>query len=341
VASPYALLLLPRPLGSFILRELADDLLRAPGVGALAPGRVPYGVLGRLPDGPAAILARRLAARLRFPGPLRAVVVFHPFQWPLAHALLERHPGAELWYCRWDRYEAALDADPRTRRRLEALHAATAARADLVFTVSGALADLERTAGRSATLVPTSADGFPAPDPGAAVVAVSFGHHGRRVDWALLRAVTEGMPELVVLVVGEVHPDQMHGDADFEACRRAPGFVWLGWRSEEEAARLIACADIGLLPFKPGPFNDAGLPNRILKAARLGRRTVAPPLAGVRTWEEAVVVADGPQAWIAALRAARGVRARPDPAVRDWALAQTAERQDAPLWERLAALGIA
>ena len=47
-------------------------------------------------------------------------------------------------------------------------------------------------------------------------------------------------------------------------------------RTDEEAARLILCADVGIVPFKVEPFNDAGLPYRILKYARLGRRTVAP-----------------------------------------------------------------
>ena len=73
----------------------------------------------------------------------------------------------------------------------------------------------------------------------------------------------------------------MRGDADYEACRAAPNLVWLGARADEEAARLILCADVGIVPFKVEPFNDAGLPYRILKYARLGRRTVAPPLAGV------------------------------------------------------------
>ena len=38
-----ALLLLPRPLERFILRDQAQDLLRAAGVVAVDPPRVPYG----------------------------------------------------------------------------------------------------------------------------------------------------------------------------------------------------------------------------------------------------------------------------------------------------------
>ena len=213
-------------------------------------------------------------------------------------------------------------------------------RSRLTFVASDALGDLERDAGRDATLVPLAAGTFPAPDPGAAVVAVSLGHLGRRVDWALLRAVAEGMPELVVLLVGEAHDDECGKDPDYVACRAAPNLLWLGRRSDEEAARLILCADVGIVPFRVEPFNDAGLPYRILKYARLGRRAVTPELAGVRTRARAVIRAPDADGWIAALRGQAGARTRPDPELREWALAQRARSVNRPLFERLEALGV-
>ena len=340
---PRALLLLPRPLEGFILGDQARDLLRAEGVAAADPPRVPYGALARLPAPLRARLARGTARRLlrTLRGDLRAVAIFHPVQWPLAQALLAARPQAELWYGRWDRYEVAYDASPRMRRRLTALHEAAAQRSALTFVVSGKLAELEREAGREALLVGLAADSFPAPEPGAAVIAVSLGHLGWRTDWALLRAVAERMPELVLLLVGAWHDDECKADADFHWCRAAPNLVWLGRRSDEEAARLILCADVGILPFRVEPFNDAGLPYRILKYARLGRRTVSPELAGVHTWERAVTTAADADAFVAALRTQAGARVRPDGELRAWALEQTAERVNAPLWERLRALGVA
>jgi hypothetical protein len=343
VPEPRALLLLPRPLEGFILADQARDLLRAPGVVAADPPRVPYGAVARLPEPLRGRLAHGTAKRLlrALPGDLRAVAIFHPVQWPLARALLALRPQAELWYGRWDRYEVAYDASPRMRARLAALHELAASRSDLTFVVSGRLAELEREAGREAQLVGLAADSFPAPDPNAAVIAVSLGHLGWRTDWALLRAVAEKMPELVLLLVGEWHEDECKGDADFAWCRTAPNLVWLGRRSDEEAARLILCADVGILPFRIEPFNDAALPYRILKYARLGRRTVSPELAGVHTWDPAVTTVADADAFVAALRAHAGVRLRPDMELRAWALQQTAERVNAPLWERLRALGLA
>ena len=172
------------------------------------------------------------------------------------------------------------------------------------------------------------------------MVAVSLGHLGHRTDWALLRAVAEGMPELVLLLIGAWHEAESGRDPDYQACRAAPNLVWLGRRSDEEAARLIQCADVGIVPFERSEFNDTALPYRIIKYARLGRRTITPDLKGVRTWDRAVTIADGPEAWIAALRASAGARTRPDLELREWALAQTAYAQNRPLWERLEALGI-
>jgi hypothetical protein len=349
VPEPLCVLLLPRPLERFILRDQAEDLLRAVGVVAVDPPRLPYGVYGRVPEALASALGasagRRLVRALRARGAPRAVVIFHPLQYPVARAAVAAAgEGCELWYGRWDRYEEAGDAAPAMRARLAELHEQAASRAALIFVASEALAALEREAGREATLVPLAADSFPAPDPapeGGIVVALSLGHLGRRTDGALLRGVAERLGDrLVLLLVGEFHEDEARGDRDAAACRDHPSLVWLGPRSDAEAARLILAADVGVVPFRRDAFNDAALPYRILKYARLGRRTVAPPLSGVDTWARAVTTADGPQAFADALAAHAGARARPDRDLRAWALEQTARRQNDPLWERLRALGV-
>jgi len=91
-------LLLPGRLESSPLRDVAEDLLAAPGAAAVEPAAVGYGATGRLP----ALLRERIAAgqarRMGLPGRLRALVVFDPAQYPLARALLAEHPEAELWY---------------------------------------------------------------------------------------------------------------------------------------------------------------------------------------------------------------------------------------------------
>ena len=60
----------------------------------------------------------------------------------------------------------------------------------------------------------------------------------------------------------------------------------------------------------------------------------------MRTWAEAVTVAADAEAFAQALLDHAGARARPDEALREWALAQTARAQNEPLWQRLAQIGV-
>jgi hypothetical protein len=95
---PLGVLLLPVELERFELRERAEDLLTAPGVVAVDPPRLTYGGVARFSEGVADGLATVQARRMRLPGFPRALVVFHPYQYPLARSLRDMHPDAELWY---------------------------------------------------------------------------------------------------------------------------------------------------------------------------------------------------------------------------------------------------
>ena len=117
-------LLLPQPLERFQLEAQARELLRARGVVAVDPARLP---LARFPVGLAAGLALSQAKRMRLPGTPAAVAIFHPLQFLLGGALLARHPTAELWYG---------EPEPEAREGLEELHLAAAERAALTFTVT-------------------------------------------------------------------------------------------------------------------------------------------------------------------------------------------------------------
>jgi hypothetical protein len=88
---PLLLILLPSRLEAFAHREPVERLLAAPGVIAVEPPRVPLSVAF------ARIVARRQVKRMRLPGVPHAIAVFDTLQVPLAAALIERHPAAELW----------------------------------------------------------------------------------------------------------------------------------------------------------------------------------------------------------------------------------------------------
>ena len=122
---PLCLLLLPAPLESFALRERAEDLLTAPGVAAVDPPRLSWRGAARLGESVADGLTLVQARRMRLPGIPRALVVFDPLQYPLARALINLHPDAELWYgpMREHGRESELDelARERAAMRFEAV----------------------------------------------------------------------------------------------------------------------------------------------------------------------------------------------------------------------------
>ncbi|MBO9532778.1 MAG: hypothetical protein J7513_07385 [Solirubrobacteraceae bacterium] len=371
------LLLLPRPLDEFINREQARELLTAGEGAVALPGRIPYGALTRAPaavrGGVASSIAWGLARQI--PSAWRpsetVVVAYHAIQWPAIAALMARGVAEELWYFRWDQYEEAHDVG-RMRTLLHDWNARIAEVSALTFCVSDKLVDLEHEAGRQAIFVGLAADAFPdgplAPTPrgaeliaaardshaggpagsrpdadssasvvGDGPVAVSLGHLGRRTDWAWLRGAVERVPELTLLLIGRWYEDEVGHDPDYRWLREAPQAVWLGGLDDADAAEVIAQADVGLVPFTVDPFNEAGLPTRILKYARLGRRTISPPLAGTRTWAHTTTFVDSPEAFAAALREAAGARHHPDAPLRAWALEQTAAKMNAPLHARLRA----
>jgi hypothetical protein len=126
---PLGVLLLPTALERFGLRAHAEDLLAGPGVVAVDPPRL--GASGRVPASVADGLSAGQARRLKLPGVPRAIVIFHPLQYPLARALIAHHPDAELWYWRRD---AAAPGGPRRRRaRHEELHLAATMRASVLI----------------------------------------------------------------------------------------------------------------------------------------------------------------------------------------------------------------
>ena len=104
-----AVLLLPGQLEGFAREEHARGLLSIPRVVALEPSRMrPPGFLRDA-------ICQRQARRLRFPGRLRLLVLYHPAQYPLARALCARYEDLELWYIPPERetLEAADEADSR------------------------------------------------------------------------------------------------------------------------------------------------------------------------------------------------------------------------------------
>lgn len=124
-----AVLLLPGKLEGLVLEGHARDLLSIPRVVALEPSRV------RPPRFLRDATSLRQARRLRFPGRLRLLVLYHPAQYPLARALCACHEDLELWYVPPGR-EALEAADKAHTRELLAFDELARERARQVLTAT-------------------------------------------------------------------------------------------------------------------------------------------------------------------------------------------------------------
>ena len=102
------LLLLPARLEAMETRERVEELLAAPGALAVEPPRVPLSL------GLARAVARRQVKRMKLPGIPHAIAVFDTLQLPLAAALIERTPEAELWALAGHQHEADFTFDLRS-----------------------------------------------------------------------------------------------------------------------------------------------------------------------------------------------------------------------------------
>jgi hypothetical protein len=122
-------LLLPGPLEGFAREDHARGLLSIPRVIALEPSRMrPPGFLRDQ-------ICSRQARRLRFPGRLRLLVLYHPAQYPLARALCARYEDLELWYVP-PRRESMEAGDAAHRRELAVLDEMVRERATQVVEAS-------------------------------------------------------------------------------------------------------------------------------------------------------------------------------------------------------------
>jgi hypothetical protein len=131
-----AALLLPGPLEGFAREDHARGLLSIPRVIALEASRLrPPGFLRDQ-------VCSRQARRLRFPGRLRLLVLYHPAQYPLARALCARYQDLELWYIPPER-EAMEAADQANPRELAAVDEIARERATRVIEAGGPYVDDE------------------------------------------------------------------------------------------------------------------------------------------------------------------------------------------------------
>lgn len=211
---------------------------------------------------------------------------------------------------------------PRAAARVRALELQAARESDVTVCVSKARADELRAAAPDVACkihhlphgAPSSSLGSaPCEHPGdapadlAALPRPLLGYVGTledRVDWSLLARVAEAMPEASVVLIGKQMGRKLDAsDADYVRCVNQPNVHVLGWRPQNAIAQYNRAFDVCLIPYRTDhPFNLACSPTKIMDYMVTGRPIVSTALPECLLYSHLFDVADGPEAFIAAVQ---------------------------------------
>jgi glycosyltransferase involved in cell wall biosynthesis len=308
----------------------------APNLHVLAPVALPAGIGGwarRLSDRCVAGAVARAAWRLGLARPV--VWAFLPTVLPAAGRLSRR---CLVYHC-VDHYAANPGVDAA---RVEAAEQAMLGAADLVLASSPALAERLRARRPDVVLVPNVADVAlfsraatePLPEPHElsrvprprAIYAGNLAAY--RVDFALLAAVADALPELQLVLLGAAGlGDAGAPPAALSAlCARANVHAF-GPRPQQALPAWLRHAEVALIPFLDNAHTRASLPLKLWEyvAAGLPVVTTALPQFAELAAQGVVRAAGGAEAFTEAVRAAlaepRALRAERSARARahDWA----------------------
>lgn len=211
---------------------------------------------------------------------------------------------------------------PRVAARVRALELQAAREADVTICVSKARADELRKAAPEAADrirhlphgVPTASLGAAAcvrpgaaPDDLASLPRPLLGYVGTfedRVDWDLLTRLSESMPEASIVLIGKPMGRKLDPrQADYNRCVERPNVHVLGWRPQDMIAQYHRAFDVCLIPYRTDhPFNQACSPTKIMDYMVTGRPIVSTALPECLLYSHLFEVADGPDAFIDAVR---------------------------------------
>ena len=175
--------------------------------------------------------------------------------------------------------------DPASQTRFDQVERAIANRARMVFCTAETLYDKVAAYHPATYLVPNAcapADYHAAAAPSRPMPASLqnrprpiIGYMGTfdwRVDYATLTEAASRLPEYTFALAGRVNLDQ---EANVRSLRSLPNVVMPGAISEQEGHAFTAAFDIGLIPFTPGPMNDAINPVKMYMYLVAGKPVVS------------------------------------------------------------------
>jgi len=245
------------------------------------------------------------------PGALGALR--RPFLWSVAYNV----PAASEWPAGRLVYDAVdhLAVFPYPLRRMRAAERRALARAERVFAVSRRLRDELAAERPDAVYLPNGVDAAPfarargaPPGPGERPAAVYVGALARWFDFALLADAARALPGWDFRLYGEA----LDGAWGRSAASGLENVAFLGARSHSEIPRLLADANVAILPFVVSPVTAFVSPIKLYEYFAAGKPVVSSPMPEAEAFAD-VRIARTAAEWVGALGDA--LAASRDPAV--------------------------
>jgi len=237
-------------------------------------------------------------------GPRRALdAITRPILWSAAYNVPTEAawPGGRLVYDAIDH----LDVFPGSKRRLRRAQARALARAERVFAVSRGLRE-ELAARRPDAVYLPNGVGSAAfereilrPAPRSRPVAIYVGALARWLDFELLAAVAEANPGWDF----RVHGAEIDGAWGRSRLPEVANVELRGPRPHAEVPRLLAQADVGVIPFRVSRETAFVSPLKLYEYFAAGKPPVSSPMPEAEAFAEVRIAATVAE-WTAALSAA-------------------------------------
>ncbi|AOC92648.1 teichuronic acid biosynthesis protein TuaH [Bacillus amyloliquefaciens] len=97
-----------------------------------------------------------------------------------------------------------------------------------------------------------------------------------KLDFALLAETADLRPDWTILLVG---PNTAEDEPDFKSLLKRPNVIWTGPAAPNEVPSYMQLVDIGIMPYKNSPYNDAVFPLKLFEFLAAGKPVVGCNLA--------------------------------------------------------------
>jgi glycosyltransferase involved in cell wall biosynthesis len=290
----------------FSVERIGDHIALRKSVNALPWGQK-LDLSRRANTAASAAILRRFVRRLPPP------VVLWVYD-PVAAGLVGRLGESFAVYDCVDDYAEQVGPDPRRRALVGTCDRLAARKSRLVFATTEPLRARLSELNASTYLVPNVADyghfaaaangGRPATELDSLPRPI-LGFAGNmlplKLDFDLLDRVAEVHPEWTLALIGPADPA---AERDLGRLAARPNVRWLGAKPYDELPQYVGSFDVALIPYRRNPYTESCFPLKTYEYLAAGKPVAASGLPALEGVDRDVILADGPEAFGAAVAAA-------------------------------------